>query len=253
METSVHNLWMLAAWTAYVDKRRGGWVGAFVALGILTRPDAAIWAAPLLLHQLWSAWHNRNSDSNLINWLPLQDYGVGLLIGLPWTIFAAIYFGSPIPHTVGTKAVVYKVDSTQALVRFLQHYATPFHQHLILGVFIGILIGIFLFPTLALIGLRISLVKDKYFLPMLVYPWLYIGLYAALNPLVFRWYLTPPLPAYILAILGGGFALHRDLKLNRFRYVGVVLGILPIIFLLSAWEISPNHGTESTCPRNGIL
>ena len=30
----------------------------------------------------------------------------------------------------------------------------------------------------------------------LLYPWLYLVTFAVPNPLIFRWYLTPPLPAY---------------------------------------------------------
>ncbi len=253
METSVHNLWMIAAWAAYLDQRRGGWVGAFAALGILTRPDALIWVGPLLLHQLAMAWWKRDSQASLWDWLPWRDYLAGLILGLPWVIFAAWYFGSPLPHTVNTKSVVYLVDSTQALIRLLQHYSTPFHQHIILGVVIGVVLGLFLFPALALIGLRAVTKRVPAALPILTYPWLYFAVFAIQNPLIFRWYLTPPLPAYFLAIVAGGLALLAAFEslviAGHLRRVGVGLAMVSVVFLLSDWTLRPDHGPDRPAPE----
>lgn len=253
METSVHNLWMIAAWVAYLDGRKGGWVGAFVALGLLTRPDALIWAAPLMLHQLWSAWRQREKIGGLLSWLPYRDYVAGLILGLPWTLFAIAYFGSPFPHTVGTKAVVYQVDSIQAFLRLLQHYATPLHQHELLGVATGIAIGLFLFPALAMIGLRDMTRRHSAVLPILIYPWLYFVVFSFLNPLIFRWYLTPPLPAYYIAIIGGGAALlsafQPYLKPQHLKVVMGGVSFAALFFTLSGWTLSPDHGSSTPAPK----
>lgn len=249
METSIHNLWMIAAWSAYLLGWPRGWLGAFVALGILTRPDAVIWAAPLLLHQLYTSWRDRSA----FNWrqLPYQEYLVGLLMGLPWTIFAAVYFGSPIPHTVGTKAAVYQVDSWQAFVRLLQHYATLFHQHELLGALVGVGIGIILFPTLSIIGSLNVLRVDRRSLPLVIYPWLYFVIFSALNPLIFRWYLTPPLPAYLLTVILGGNAVLSSLPLTlpQKRSIGAGLAILACLLVMNAWQLRPDHGPKTPAPR----
>lgn len=244
METSLHNLWMLAAWAAYLADKRGGWVGGFVALGLLTRPDALIWATPLMAHQLWTMWRNRLG-------LPWRDYLAGLIIGLPWTIFATLYFGSPFPHTVGTKSVVYQMHPSQAIVRLIQHYATPFHQEQWLGIMVGIGGGLVLFLTLALIGLRETTKHHPRTLPMFIYPWLYFGVFASLNPLIFRWYLTPPLPAYFLAIVCGGYAFLNALPLSPPRrvWVGWILGLICIGSLLLSWELHPAHGPDRPAPK----
>jgi hypothetical protein len=250
METSVHNLWMLAAWTAYLYAWPSGWVGAFVAFGILTRPDAVIWAAPLMLHQLYDAWRQR-AGRNLRNWFPWQPYVVGLVIGLPWTIFATVYFGSFIPHTVGTKSVVYLVDELQAFTRLLQHYANLFHQDQLLGVVAAVGIGLILVPTLALIGAREALRQNDRALPLMVYPWLYLVVFAALNPLIFRWYLTPPLPALYLAVTVGMAAVLSELVRSAGvqRVVAGVLFALAMVSLLSAWQLEPDHGPERPAPE----
>lgn len=250
METSVHNLWMLAAWTAYLYHWRPGLVGAFVALGILTRPDAVIWAAPLLLHQLYTAWAQCKGCS-LQRWLPWQPYAVGLVIGLPWTIFATAYFGSFIPHTIGTKSVVYLVDDLQAFLRLLQHYANAFHQDRLLGVAVGVGLGIVAVPTLALTGTLRAVRNTRRSLPLVLYPWLYFAVFAALNPLIFRWYLSPPLPALYLAVVVGGYVLIRDLVCSeRVRRVAWgAASMLILLSLLSAWELEPEHGPNRPAPE----
>lgn len=244
METSVHNLWMIAAWTAYLTDNRRGWLGAFVAFGLLTRPDALIWALPLMLHQLWTAWRGNLG-------IPWRDYAAGLVIGLPWVIFATVYFGSPLPHTVGTKSVVYQVDATQALVRLMQHYATPFHQDQWLSPLLAIGGGLVVFMGLSIVGLRAVTAQHPRALPILVYPWLYFALFAGLNPLIFRWYLTPPLPAYFVAIVCGGYAILKSLPLApRWQHrMGWALGIGCMVSVLSAWGLHPNHGPDRPAPR----
>lgn len=250
METSVHNLWMLAAWTAYLYGRHPAWVGAFVALGILTRPDAVIWAAPLMLHQLYTSWLGRDGKP-LRQWFPWQPYAAGLVVGLPWTIFATIYFGSFIPHTVGTKSVVYLVDDIQAFIRLLQHYANAFHQDTLLGPVAAIGMGLILFPTFALIGALKSVRLDGRALPLAVYPWLYFAVFSVLNPLIFRWYLTPPLPAYFLAIIVGVFAVLQDIIKNpaQQRIVSIGCASLALVSLLNAWELRPDHGSDRPAPE----
>ncbi len=252
METSVHNLWMIAAWAAYLDRRRGGWVGAFVALGLLTRPDALLWAGPLMLHQLWTAWRERQPDDKLLDWSPWRDYVVGLVLGLPWTLFATFYFGSPFPHTVGTKSVVYHVDSSQAFVRLVQHYTTPFHQHEVLGAAAGVAVGL-VFIVLSLFGWREAISRIPRSLPILSYPWLYFITFSVINPLIFRWYLTPPLPAYYLAIVCGVGVIISLLKpLKKVQWLSYATtggAIVALLSILSAWELHPDHGPDRPAPK----
>jgi len=217
METSLHNTLMLGAWAAYLAERPR-FLGAACALGVMTRPDALIWALPLLAVALW-----RQKSIPWATWL------TGLVLILPWVVFAALYFGSPLPHTISTKAAVYDLPSTQALTLLLQHYATPF------GAFTRyeIMLGIVLFPTLALIGWRTT----PRALPIFAYPWLYFGVFALANPLIFRWYLAPPLPAYFLAIGCGVAALVALLPRGGGRRgVAVAAAGFALLTTLNAWE-----------------
>ena len=128
---------------------------------------------------------------------------------LAWGVFAALSFGSPLPHSILAKAVAYHLQPADALVRLIQHYATPFLEQNLLGTPIAIAIGIVLYPVLCIIGTLAAFRKAPRLLPWLLYPWLYFVTFALPNPLIFRWYLTPPLPAYFLLIL---FGLERVLS-----------------------------------------
>ncbi|MBI5931040.1 MAG: glycosyltransferase family 39 protein [Chloroflexi bacterium] len=252
METSVHNLFMIAAWVAYLDRRRG-WVGALVALGLLTRPDALLWAGPLMLHQLWTAWRERTPNQNLLQWLPFPDYIAGLIIGLPWVIFAAAYFGSPLPHTIGTKSVVYDVESTQALIKMLQQFANPVDQFEILGPVVGTGLGLILFPFLALVGLRALVKTHPRTLPIFLHAWIYLVVFCVLNPLIFRWYLTPPMPAYLLAIVGGVYSLGQSLApslgAQRLKFAAYSLSAFAILCALAGWQLKPDHRPNRPAPK----
>lgn len=248
METSLHNALMLAAWYAYLrDHPR--WLGAACALGVLTRPDALLWALPLLAHQLWERLRGMDGRATAglsLRNLPYGTWGGGLALFLPWLVFAALYYGSPLPHTVATKAAVYDLEPTQALVIFLQHYATPFQA---LGR-LDIMAGIIVYPTLALIGLRAATAQERRALPILIHPWLYALVFVIANPLVFRWYLTPPLPAYFLAIGCGVNALLS--LIPRPRLAQALLGGIALFTLattLTAWTLKPDHGPSRPAPQ----
>jgi hypothetical protein len=239
METSLHNLWMLAAWWAYLNDRPR-LLGALCALGVLTRPDALLWALPLLAHQLYRKWQTRRA-------LPWPTWGVGLLTVAPWMLFALATFGSPIPQTVSTKAQVYQLDPLQALIALLQHYASPFQEPLLFGA-PAIGLGLVLYPALHLIGLRWGAGREGRLLPILLYPWLYFVVFAGQNPLMFRWYFTPPLPAYFLGIVLGVYAL-TSLKPAWQGRIVAALALLTLVTSLSAWEWRPDHGPARPAPQ----
>jgi hypothetical protein len=87
------------------------------------------------------------------------------------------------------------------------------------------------------------------------------------NPLIFRWYMTPPLPAYYLFILGGAEGLilsiaearaKKSAELNStnalplsltIRLVIIFLVVLtPTILSLRDWQLHPDHGLNRPAP-----
>ena len=221
LETSLYVLLLTAV--AFFYLRGQLTAAAFAgALALLTRVDALLLAAPLGLDWLIRSVRNRDR-------FPWRAAAAFLLPVVCWYGFAWIYFGSPFPHSVAAKLVAYRLEPEAGLIRLVQHYATPFLEQNYFGP-LGIGMGLLIYPFFSLVGLRRGWQKDTRVLPWLVYPWLYFLVFAVSNPLIFRWYLTPPLPAYFLAILLG-----MDQSLKR--------GIPPA----DAWPGLAGSGGECAC------
>ncbi len=211
LETSLYVFLLTGMVAAYLWKRHT-LTTLCAALALLTRPDAILLVAPLALDRLWRAFRKGSAER-----LELGEVLAFLLPCLAWGIFATAYFGSPIPHSVTAKLAVYRLEDNAALIRLIQHYATPFMEYDAIGV-AGIGLGLILYPFLYLVGARRAWCSQPRLLAWLIYPWLYFVVFAIPNPLLFRWYLTPPLPAYFLVILLGAEQVLRALfrrRLNR--------------------------------------
>jgi len=156
METSVAILWMVAATVAYISERRR-LTGIFAALGILTRIDSLIWVGPLLAHQLVVSWRARGVPGEgqaTRPWIARLPWRSWLWFGtilLPWFAFSWAYFGTLLSRSLSAKQVAYIVEDWSALTRLLQHIATPFLEQEAFGT-PGIVVGIVLYPALAIMG-----------------------------------------------------------------------------------------------------
>ena len=262
LETSLYCCLLLGLSLAHLGGRN--WLAAFLSgLAFLTRPDALILILPLGLERLRQVYFDRGKS-------PIwRDYRLGLeaaAFSIPvaaWLIFANDYFGNPLPHSIAAKSVAYLLPRESALVRLLQHYATPFMDDLTLGE-LGIGIGLFLYPSLYVVGALAAFRNDRVSWPFLTYPWLYFAAFAIANPLVFRWYLTPILPFYFLGILMGvnrlliaGFSwLDRSAqksaqRFSRFRMalLALFLFIVPAVLTLHGWTLYPDHGLTHPAPK----
>ncbi|MFQ5616192.1 MAG: hypothetical protein ACE5GO_07010, partial [Anaerolineales bacterium] len=260
LETSLYVLLLTATIWAYITRgcdssARHTLTALFAALSLLTRPDALILIGLLALQQVSKSKIN-NRKSTIEN--QQSELLTFLLPTLAWITFATLYYGSPVPHSIAAKSAAYKLASNAALIRLLQHYATPFMGSQTFGVFwIGV--GLFLYPFLFLIGLRQAIRANPRIWPWLAYPWLYFAVYAIANPLIFRWYLTPPLPPYILAILLGADRLLGDItsgydsstrkgekpgQLFPTRQAIPILFVIvfPVLLSLQDWQLHPDHG-----------
>lgn len=196
LETSVYILLLTGLALAYAEQRRA-LTGLLGALAILTRPDAVILVGPLILDRLVRAI--RRTDGPLT----ARELLAFLVPTLGWAAFATLTFGSPIPHSVQAKAGAYILPANDALIRLIQHYATPFLEQNLLGSALAVGLGLVLYPFLYIVGARRIFKREARLLGWLLYPALYFLTFALPNPLIFRWYLTPPLPVYYLGILAG--------------------------------------------------
>ena len=254
LETSIYVLLLTSAVYAHISERHT-LAALLAALALLTRPDALILLALIGVDFLIQCLKATRKQKSTFRILPSA-----LIFSLPtaaWFGFATFYFGSPIPHSVMAKTIAYRLPASAALIRLMQHYATPFLGHLTFGA-PWIAIGLILYPFLAYVGTRAALKENPRLWPWAIYPWLYFAVFAIANPLIFRWYLTPPLPAYFILILIGLEKLLRGTGdtdstwggLPRWRQILLpVLMLLPMASSLRGWQRQPDHGPQHPAPE----
>ncbi|MBM3144544.1 MAG: hypothetical protein FJ010_06135 [Chloroflexi bacterium] len=276
LETSLYVLLLTAAVYTHTSNRRI-LTALLASLSLLTRPDALLLLAPLgISHFTLYVSHSdrrpqttdRGQQTATLLEKPTTDhrslFTEALAFILPaaaWFAFAALYFGSLIPHSILAKSLAYHLPDTAALTRLLQHYTTPFLGHLTFGVpWIGV--GMIIYPFFFAIGGHAALVADRRLWPWIAYPWLYFAAFAIANPLIFRWYLTPPLPAYIFFILVGMESFIRTITKSRDVQTGTPgwrarmnILLLPLVILfplaltLRGWTLRPDHGPGRPAPE----
>jgi hypothetical protein len=266
LETSLYVLLLVGAVSAHIARKHV--LTAFLAaLMLLTRPDALILIGPLGLDRAWQIY--RHSELRPAKRRLALEVLAFLLPTLVWIGFSSAYFGSPLPHSITAKSLAYRLPENSALVRLLQHYSTIFLEELTFGV-PWMIVGFVLYPFLYLVGARQAFRASARCWPFLAYPWLYLITFAAANPLIFRWYLTPPLPALMLVVLIGVEHLVKQaaglLRRRQGQPVpvngapdnqGVLLRLLllffvilaPIALTLRGWQVQPDHGLPRPAPE----
>ncbi len=268
LETSLYVLLLTATVTLYLAKRFT-FSALLAALSILTRPDALLLVLPLTADRLWQQATLTLDKDNLSNFTQSEKifakgntflYEIVAFTAplILWSGFSLYYFGSPIPNSISAKSIAYLLPSDAGFIRLLQHYATPFLGHLTIGNrWIGI--GLFLYLFTFIIGARQAINADKRSWPYIIYPWLYFFAFAIANPLIFRWYLTPVLPPYILIILIGTDKLLGDIgpflpskskymqKLKQVLAVTIIV-VIPTFLSLGDWQFVPDHGINRPAP-----
>jgi len=86
--------------------------------------------------------------------------------------------------------------------------------------------------------------------PLFVFPWVYFIVFAVANPLIFRWYLTPPLPMYFLGIFIGIERIGDNWKPPVLLVVATSLALTST---LSGWTLHPDHGPGNPAPKMAYI
>jgi hypothetical protein len=256
LETSVYVLLITA--TAYFYSGKHYTLTALAAAAaFLTRIDALILFAPLGLD--WLIRILRKQEK-----LPAWQVWLAFLVPtVAWYGFATLYFGSPFPHSVAAKLAAYRIEPGGSLVRLIQHYANPFFDYNVLGP-VGTGLGLVLYPFLFSLGGLKAVRSEPRALPWIVYPWLYFAAFAIPNPLIFRWYLTPPLPAYFLFILIGADRVLSGIFAGKRKSgeilpawrVWVPLALLvacPVGLSMTEWRLKLDHGPDRPAPAMAFI
>lgn len=269
METSLVVFWMLLAWWLYLGMAAGGehaadydghrdrralLLGIVAALSLLTRLDSLLWITPLLLAQAVGAWADARGRIGRVLRACAPTWIACAVLLLPCIAAATAYYGSPIPNSVTAKRFAYLIEPGSALIRLIQAYSTPFFEFDAFGG-IGAMVGAFAYLGLSLLAVLTAARRWPRALPILLYPFLYLAVFSLLNPLIFRWYLAPPLPALMLVIvIGASVALLPLLRReDAARTVGGAaftgLALLWMFTSASGWVLRPDHGPQRPAPR----
>ncbi len=247
METSLYIFLLLGAWTGYIYQYYS-FTALAAALAILTRPDALALVLPLGVDRLFFVRKRGGRDIKIKE---ILAFFVPLFL---WFSFSYLYFGSFLPQSIAAKTDAYLIAPYSALIRFLQHYSTPFMAQETFGIS-AIYFGFIIYPILFLIGVRRMLKINWSQWPAALFPIGYAIAFSIANPLIFRWYLSPPLPFYFIFVLFGLESLITDImvrfkKNQMIKYIAFSLIIfLPFLLLLNSWTLKPDHGLSNPAPE----
>jgi hypothetical protein len=248
METSVYIALLTATFYLHSSDRpaAAALAGSFA---LLTRPDALLFLLPIGLDRIRRAVVRRGSRAPLpFRWEEVALFTLPLVV---WITYSVPLYGSPIPHSISAKVAAYRLPPEAGLVRLIQHYATPFFEHLTLGTGPVALLGLWaLHSALFGVGARTMIRRVPSAWPIFLYPGLYLVAFAVANPLLFRWYLAPPLPMYFLGIFAGVSRLAQDLRL---RPLPIVFAAAAIGSSLRAWTLRPDHGPNRPAPEMAFI
>ncbi len=218
------------------------------SLSLLTRPDALLFLLPLAIERLRRALSHKKYNPYPLRFTTKETLVFVIPLG-SWLAYSTAFYGNPIPHSIMAKISAYQLPGEAGLIRLLQHYSTPFLGHLVFGKWwIGV--GLVLFPVLFGLGALKLLRQKPSAWPLLAYPWFYLLAFALTNPLIFRWYLAPPLPFYFLGIFLGGERLASDLRSKLPTYI---LATAAVVLTLNGWTSRPDHGLMHPSPRMAYI
>jgi len=224
METSLFILSLLLTYDRYICGNRSLSTSIWSAAAFLIRPDALLALVPV-----YADWFFHDKKGSIRSAL----IALGLIS--PWIIWSALYFGTPIPHSIIAKDLIYNNPPGHAAYFLLTFIGTgtpgPY-----LSPYIILPIIVFGFPLLT-ISPWILLKKQPRALVISLYPILYTIVMILQNPsMIFPWYYLPLIPG--LLILAAGliwFGLKVEKKTKYLIGLGtsLILILFPLFLLVT--------------------
>jgi hypothetical protein len=188
METSLFITGLLLVYDRYLFGKRSYGAAFWGAVVILIRPDAILALIPLFIHWVYQDWKEA-----------VRGAIITVVITLPWIVWATLYFGSPLPHTITAKSITYKILTGEAVYYLLTFLGTgtigPYASPLYL------LPGFLVVLPVFVIGLY-QVTKELPKIAVIVfYPALYLIVMSVVNPaMYFSWYYPPLIPGLLFGI-----------------------------------------------------
>ncbi len=289
METSVFVVLMLATFAAHLEGHPYR-AAVLSGLALLARPDAALIIVLVFGQLLVESIRSRvaQGTGTKFDMRKSQFLGPALVLAAvvaPWFIFATFYFGSPLPHSVSAKSLAYRLPPEAGLVQFLQQLSVPFFESDALDL-VGLARLVVYLALYAIAGLA-AFRRDRRSLPFFAYPVVYVAAFVIANPLIFRWYVVPPLPGYMLGILlgiyqissailpartaedagmgrraqeerpQGAIGMRAAQPIQSFVPAGsIVLGLVALVYVgtsLRTWTLHPDHGPDRPAPEMAYI
>jgi arabinofuranosyltransferase len=238
METSLFLLTTFAFLHALFAERhyRGA---VFLALAVLTRPDALLIAVLAGIYWLFK-----------IGFLKTVRIGMlALLVLLPWLIFSTLYFGSFIPQSVATKLhsdEIYQIPNMHAAKVQLASISRLYWGRLFDPENIPVQVAVNLAPflLLSLLGAWKLIRSGAWILAAI--PVAYLVSFSVSNPIIFPWYLSQMEPFWILLSLTGiALVLGKVTK----KIVPIIMALLLLFGPLYSYlylATRPDSGSKAT-------
>lgn len=240
METSLAIFLIAASWYAYVN-RKLEWTGVLCGLLLWTRVDLILWPVVLCIMEVSS-----NGKSGLkIAWPTMLVY-------LPWVIFASLYFGSPVPHTITAKWVAYtqpNQDPYLSHLFVLVKWLNPLH-------FPDQLEPVSVLVAFSVVGIAVwqtsRIYKHKYLAILPLFVFLEVVRIVFTRATIFSRYFAPTFWV-VLILLGLGLgAMVKKLRLGR--SLSVISGLVFLfIFLVLGFQAAERVRDAQIYRHEGAL
>lgn len=221
----------------YLLSDRFALAAVFLALAVLTRPDAGLIAILVGVY-----WIQRRGMGEALRLTVLS-----LAVAAPWFLFALFYFGSFIPQSLLTKlhsSDIYNLHPLQAIKIQLASLSRIYWgrifdpEHIPLQVIFNLLP----FLTLASIGARELLRRGAWILVAI--PLAYLLSFSISNPIIFPWYVSQMEPLWILLSVCGLGALLQSVPFRPVRIICIAFILAGPLFFFGSLVLSEERGTK---------